>query len=299
MRVSYLKRALPVYIMILPGMLFFLIFKYIPMFGIVIAFKDYNPFRGFLGSDWVGLDQFVRLFTERDFMPLLYNTLMLSLMDIIFFFPAPIIMALLLNEVRLRFFKRSVQTILYAPHFLSWVVIVGITVVLFSTEFGGINQLLKSMGLPVINILTNADAFRWTWLIQNIWQGVGWGTIIFLAALSSVDPSLYEAASIDGASRLKQIWHVTLPALSGVIIILFILRLGNFMDIGFEHIYLLQNPLNQGVSDVFDTYVYRQGIVQGDFSYSTAVGIFKSIVGLVLIIGANTIVKRAGQEGVY
>ncbi|QCT01536.1 binding-protein-dependent transport systems inner membrane component [Paenibacillus algicola] len=296
---SYLKRALPVYIMILPGMLFFLIFKYIPMFGIVIAFKDYNPFRGFLGSDWVGLDQFVRLFTERDFMPLLYNTLMLSLMDIIFFFPAPIIMALLLNEVRLRFFKRSVQTILYAPHFLSWVVIVGITVVLFSTEFGGINQLLKSMGLPVINILTNADAFRWTWLIQNIWQGVGWGTIIFLAALSSVDPSLYEAASIDGASRLKQIWHVTLPALSGVIIILFILRLGNFMDIGFEHIYLLQNPLNQGVSDVFDTYVYRQGIVQGDFSYSTAVGIFKSIVGLVLIIGANTIVKRAGQEGVY
>ncbi|MEK3885742.1 ABC transporter permease subunit [Paenibacillus sp. PL2-23] len=296
---GYAKRAFPIYLMIVPGMLFFLIFKYLPMIGIVIAFKDYNPFRGFGGSDWVGMDQFVRLFTERDFIPLLSNTLILSAMDIVFYFPMPILMALLLNEIRLAAFKKTVQTVLYAPHFLSWVVIVGMTVVLFSTEFGGVNQLLKSWDLPVLNVLTNESAFRWVWLIQNMWNGVGWGTIIFLAALSSVDPSLYEAAAIDGASRLKQIWHVTLPALSRVIIILFILRLGNFMDLGFEHILLLQNPLNLSVSDVFDTYVYRQGIVQGDFSYSSAVGIFKSLVGLFLIIIANAVAKRAGQEGVY
>ncbi|WP_069201810.1 ABC transporter permease [Bacillus niameyensis] len=294
-----LKRTWPIYMMILPGFLFFIIFKYVPMAGIVIAFQNYDPFQGFWGSSWVGLDHFERLFTTRNFWPLLANTMILSGLDIIFFFPMPIILAILLNEVRLKWFKVISQTIFYAPHFLSWVVIVAITVVLFATRDGGINMLLKDLGFNTIEPLTTPGGFRITWILQNIWQGTGWGAIIFLAAIAGVDPNLYEAASIDGAGRLRQIWHITLPAIRGVIIVLFILRLGSFMDIGFEHVLLLQNPLNMGTSDIFDTYIYRTGILMGNFSYTTAVGIFKGVVGLILVVGANKVVKKLGEEGIF
>lgn len=295
----YLIRAFPLYVMILPGLLYFLIFRYGPMGGILIAFKSYSPFKGVWGSEWVGMDHFVRLFTESDFLLLLKNTLFLNLLDVLVAFPAPIIVAILLNEVRNRFFKNTVQTILYAPHFLSWVVIVGITVLLFSTQDGGINQLLNSLGLSRIELLTDPQYFRFVWLFQNIWQSAGFGAIIYLASLAAVDPTLYEAAKVDGAGKLRQIWHITLPALKSVILIMLILRLGSFIDIGFEHVFLLQNSLNLSVSDVFDTFVYRQGLVQGDFSYSSAIGLFKSVVGIVMVVTANTIAKRLGEEGVY
>lgn len=299
LKTKYLKRAFPFYLMIFPGLLYFLIFRYGPMFGLFIAFKDYSPFRGVWKSEWIGIDHFVRLFSESEFLLLLKNTLILNIMDTIVGFTCPILIAILLNEVRLKYFKKSIQTILYAPHFLSWVVIVGITMLFFRTQDGGINMLLEMMGFDRIDLMTNPQYFRWVWLFHNIWQGAGWGAIIYLASIASIDPALYEAATVDGASRLRQIWHITLPALKTVILIMLILRLGNFIDLGFEHIFLLQNPLNLHVSDVFETYVYRQGLVQGDFSYATAIGMFKSFVGLVMVLGANSIAKRFGEEGVY
>lgn len=294
-----LKRTWPIYAMILPGFLYFIFFKYLPMFGIVIAFQKYDPFQGFWGSEWVGMENFVRLFTTRDFWPLLANTLALNILDIVFFFPMPILLAILLNEVRIKWFKVTTQTIYYAPHFLSWVVVVAITVVLFSTRDGGINVLLEELGFNPVAPLTTPEGFRITWILQNMWQGTGWGAIIFLAAIAGVDPTLHEAAAIDGAGRLRQIWHITLPAIRAVIVILFILRLGAFLDVGFEHVLLLQNPLNMSTSDIFDTYIYRTGVLMGNFSYTTAVGLFKGVVGLLMVVGANRLVKKLGEEGIF
>ncbi|MGG1551324.1 ABC transporter permease [Paenibacillus ferrarius] len=293
------KRGIPMYLMILPGLLFFVIFKYVPMGGLVIAFQEYDPFEGFLHSAWIGFDNFHRLFTDPDFWTLLRNTLLLSGLNLFLFFPAPILFAILLNEVSRAWFRRTVQTIIYLPHFLSWVIVVSITVVLFATQEGGINKLLDSWGFARIELLTNADYFRFLYVSQNIWKETGWNAIIFLAALAAVDPTLYEAAVVDGANRWKQVWHITLPALKSTIVILFILRLGQVMELGFEHVLLLQNPVNLEVADVFDTYVYRNGVLQGNFSYSTAVGIFKSAIGLILILLANRLAKAFGQEGVY
>ncbi|SDD41015.1 putative aldouronate transport system permease protein [Paenibacillus sp. UNCCL117] len=296
---GYWRRAFPIYVMIFPGFLFFMVFKYVPMFGILIAFMDYSPFKGIGGSEWVGLDHFRRLFSEGDFWMLLQNTLMLNVLDVLFFFPAPILVALLLNEMRVKWFKGTVQTILYAPNFISWVVIVGITLQLFATGSGAINELLEGWGFDRIELMTDPKYFRWVWLFQNIWQGAGWGAIIFLAALSAVDPTLYEAAEMDGASRWRQLWHITLPALRGAIVILFILRLGHIMDLGFEHVFLLQNPMNRDVSEVFETFIYKVGLNEGDYSYSTAVGLFKSAIGLAMVLTANALAKRTGQEGVF
>ncbi|MGG1513904.1 ABC transporter permease subunit [Paenibacillus oryzisoli] len=296
---QYMKRAFPIYLMILPGFLAIVLFKYLPMFGIVISFQKYSPFKGIWGSQWVGFDHFVRLFTEQQFVTLLKNTLLLNLIDICFYFPAPIVFALILNEVRMKWFKSTMQTVVYLPHFVSMIVVVGLTIVLFAGESGGVNLFLDSIGLPRYQGLNDPDHFRFIWLLQNIWKEVGWSAIIYLAALSAIDPTLYEAAVMDGANRWRQIWHITLPSLGGVILTLFILRLGSFIDIGFEHIFLLQNPLNLSVSDVFDTYIYRIGVQQGEFSYTTAVGLFKSVVGLVMVLSANMIAKRAGKEGVY
>jgi putative aldouronate transport system permease protein len=293
------KRGLTLYLMILPGLLFFLIFRYLPMGGIVIAFQDYNPFAGFSGSEWVGFQHFERLFGELDFWSLLKNTLILSALNLFLFFPAPVLIAVVLNEVRAQWFKKILQTAIYMPHFLSWVVVVGITVILFATQEGAINKELANAGFARLELMTDPNYFRIVYVLQNVWKEAGWNAIIFLASLASVDPTLYEAAVVDGANRWKQLWHVTLPALRSTIIILFILRLGHVMDIGFEHIYLLQNSLNLSVSDVFDTYVYRSGVLQGEFSYTTAVGLFKSCIGLVLIILANKMSKKAGEEGVY
>jgi len=290
---------LPFYLMILPGFLYFLIFKYVPMFGLLISFQQYDPFVGIWKSQWVGFGNFQRLFLEQDFMLLLRNTFQFAGLDIAVFFPAPILLALLLNEVRLKSFRNAVQTVMYAPHFISWVVIVSLTLTLFSSQDGIVNQWLASIGLGSIDPFTNAGGLKPMWLLQNIWQGMGWGSILYLAAMASIDPSLYEAAKVDGAGRFRQIWHITLPGIRYIVVVMFILRLGNFMEIGFEHIFLLQNPLNFDVSDVFDTFVYRTGILQRDYSYSAVVGMFKSVVGLVLVLGANRLARKLGEEGVY
>ncbi|MFD0679199.1 MULTISPECIES: ABC transporter permease [unclassified Paenibacillus] len=294
-----LVRDKVLYLLMLPGLLFFLIFKYVPMWGVIISFQDYSPYLGMLGSPWVGFDHFTRFFANPDFWLLFRNTMMISLLSLVFFFPVPIVMSLLLSEVKHRVFKRVVQSIVYLPHFLSWVVVVGITFLLFSQSSGIVNLVLEFIGFSRVDFLSNPNWFWGMLTAQNIWKETGWGTIIFLAAIAGVDPQLYEAAKIDGANRLRQTWHITLPAIRSVIIILLILRIGQIMDVGFEQVFLMMNGAVSEVSDVFETYVYRVGIQGGQLSYSTAVGLFKSFIGLVLVILANRLAKRFGEEGVY
>ncbi|WP_159882109.1 ABC transporter permease [Paenibacillus puerhi] len=288
-----------IYVMLLPGVLYFLVFKYIPMYGLIISFQDYKPFKGIMGSDWVGLKHFERLFSEPDFLNILSNTLILFGMNLLFYFPIPIILALMLNEVRVEFFKKTVQTLVYLPHFMSWVIIVSITFVMLTMDGGIVNELLKFFGFSEINFLLNPDWFRPTYIFQVIWREAGWGTIIYLAAIASVDPQLYEAARMDGAGRLRQVWHITLPAIRSVIIILLILKIGDVLELGFEHVYLLLNSMNRNVAEIIDTYVYTAGLRQGQFSYSAAIGFFKSLIGLVLVMGANRLAKKMGEDGVY
>ncbi len=287
------------YGMLAPGVLYFLLFKYAPMWGLLMAFKDYQPYLGFFGSKWVGMKHFERLFHDPAFWMLLRNTLVLAGYNIVFFFPAPILLSLMINEVRREKFKRAIQTVIYVPHFVSWVVVVGIAYTFFTIDGGLVNEAIMAMGGDKINFLASAGWFRTMITLEVIWKETGWGTIIFLAALAGVDPQIYEAAKMDGAGRLRQLWHVTLPAIRSTIIILFILRLGTFLDTGFEQIFLMLNPINREVGEVFDTYVYTAGITQGQFSFSTAVGLFKSIVGFVLVIGSNWMAKKFGEEGVY
>lgn len=294
-----LKRDRYLYVLALPGILFFVVFKYIPITNLVIGFQDYSPYLGIAGSPWVGFEHFTRFFSNPDFWMLLRNTLGISLMNLVFFFPAPIILALMLNEVRHQLMKRTVQSLIYIPHFLSWVLIYGLTYLMFSQSEGLFNKLLTALDKDTIDILSNPNLFWGMLTAQSIWKEVGWGTIIFLAAIAGVDPQQYEAAVIDGAGRFRRMWHITLPAMRNVIMILLILRLGTIMDTGFEQVYLMMNAAVTEVAEVFDTYVYRVGIRQGEFSYSTAIGLFKSIVGVILVVGANRAAKRFGQESLY
>ncbi|MCU6793417.1 ABC transporter permease subunit [Paenibacillus sp. WQ 127069] len=285
--------------MLAPGFFYFVIFKYIPMWGVLIAFQDYQVFQGFLASPWVGVKHFERFFGDPAFWLLFRNTFVLAFYNLFFFFPLPILIALMLNEVRQELFKRAVQTLIYIPHFISWVVVVGIAYIFFTTEGGIVNEWIASLGWEKLNFLVSEKWFRVMVVSELMWKETGWGTIIFLAALAGVDPQLYEAARMDGANRLRQLYHITLPAIRSTIVILLILRLGSFLDTGFEQIFLMLNPLNRQVGEVFDTYVYSIGIQQGLFSYSTSVGLFKSVIGLVLVLGANYTAKRFGEEGVY
>ncbi|MCR2807290.1 sugar ABC transporter permease [Paenibacillus sp. SCIV0701] len=286
------------YLMLLPGIVYFILFKYVPMYGVLLAFKNYQPFLGFLKSEWVGMEHFSRFFGDPLFWMLLKNTFILATYNILFFFPLPIIVALLLNELRKEVYKRFIQTLIYIPHFMSWVVIVSIAYLFFTTEGGLVNEGIAAMGGEKIQFLLDPGWFRTFITAEVIWKETGWGTIIFLAALAGVDTQLYEAARMDGANRFRQLWHITLPAIRSTIIILLILRLGNFLDTGFEQIWLMLNSLNREVGEVFDTYVYSTGISQGQYSYSTAVGLFKSIVGLILVFAANQLAKRFGEEGI-
>ncbi|WP_420819498.1 ABC transporter permease [Paenibacillus thalictri] len=285
--------------MVTPGLLYFLLFKYVPMWGVLIAFKDYLPFRGFWGSKWVGFKHFIRFFNDPWFWLLFKNTFILAFYNIVFFFPIPILLALMLNEIKFDRFKRALQTAIYIPHFVSWVVVVGIIYMFFTTEGGLVNEWVAAAGGAKINFLLSNDWFRPLIILEVIWKEGGWGTIIFLAALAGVDPTLYEAAKIDGASRIRQLWHITLPAIRSTIVILLILRLGSFLDSGFEQIFLMLNPMNRQVGEVFDTYVFSNGIQQGQFSFSTAVGLFKSVIGLILVGASNYLAKKFGEEGVY
>jgi len=287
------------YIMALPGILYFILFKYVPMYGLVISLQDFKPYLGIGGSKWVGLKHFERLFTEPDFLMILTNTLILFGMNLLFFFPIPIILAIMLNEVRIAIFKRLVQTLVYIPHFMSWVIIVSISYVMLTMDGGIVNELIVQFGGEKINFLLSSEWFRPMYILQVIWREAGWGTIIYLAAIAAIDPGLYEAARMDGAGRFRQIWHITLPAIRSVIIVLLILKIGDVLELGFEHVYLLLNSMNRGVGEIIDTYVYTAGLQQGQFSYSTAIGFFKSFIGLILVMAANWLAKRMGEEGVY
>jgi putative aldouronate transport system permease protein len=294
-----IKRDKFLYLLALPGLLYFLLFRYVPMWGIIIAFQDYSPYQGMMKSSWVGLEHFQRFFSNPDFMMLFRNTMIINLLSLIFFFPLPILLSVMLNEVNQLAYKKIVQSIVYLPHFLSWVIIAGITFLLLAKGDGLFNQLLVSFGFEKIDFLTDKSFFWGLLTIQSIWKDAGWGTIIFLAAMSGIDPQQYEAAKMDGAGRFRQIWHVTLPGIRSVIVILLILRIGSIMDVGFEQVFLMMNGAVSEVADVFDTYVYRLGVKQGQFSFSTAVGLFKSVVGLLLVMGANRLAKKMGEDGVY
>ncbi|KRG14391.1 protein lplB [Virgibacillus soli] len=286
-------------LLLLPGLLYFIVYKYAPMFGIVLAFKDFNPFVGFLESDWVGLKHFRTIFADDEVLRVIWNTLALSFLQILFVFPVPIVIALMLNEVRNQAYKRLIQSIVYLPHFLSWVVVISI-VFIFLKSNGLVNSLIHELlGVGPFSFLSDPGFFRPLVILEVIWKESGWSTIILLAAVAGVSPELYEAAIMDGASRWRRIWHVTLPAIRNVIIILLILRIGNVMDSGFEQIFLMLNSFNMEIGNVLDTFVYFKGIQQADFSFSTAVGLFKGVVGLILVVLANTIAKRFGEESLY
>lgn len=293
------KRDKWLYLLLVPGVLYFLIFKYWPMWGVFIAFKDYSPYLGFWQSEWVGFEYFKDFFMNPDFFRLLRNTLMLAALDLIFAFPAPLIVALMLNELRHAIYKRCIQTFIYVPHFVSWTIVVSMTFVFFTVDTGVMNKMLQSITGKEIAFLSDPEWFRPMIVLQSIWKETGWGTILFLAALPSVDQEQYEAAVMDGAGRLRRMWHITLPAIRSTIVVLLILRIGSFLNIGFEQIFLMTNSLNRSVAEIFDTYVYVVGITQGAYSYSTAVGLFKSVVGIILIFGANYIAKKFDQDGLF
>lgn len=295
----YFKRHWILYLLIIPGCLYFIIFKYIPMFGLVIAFQDYSPFLGFLKSPFVGLKHFHNFFTGSDFFMLLKNTLAISFLNLLFYFPMPIIIALLLNEVTHLRYKNLVQTMVYVPHFISFVVVASITYTLLNESTGIINLIAAQFTGSTKPFLSGKQYFRWIIVIQNIWKETGWGMIVFLAALAGVDIQLYEAARVDGAGRWQQMWHITLPAIKGTIIIMLILRVGSILNTGYEQIYLMANSLNRSVAEVFDTYVYRIGVTNGQYSFSTAVGMFKGVVGCIMVMGTNWLAKKCGETGIY
>ncbi|MCS7459038.1 sugar ABC transporter permease [Paenibacillus doosanensis] len=299
---SLLKRVVRnryIYLMILPGFLYFLIFKYVPMFGLIISFQDYQPYKGIMGSEWVGLEHFQRLFTDSEFWNIFKNTLVVFLVNIVFYFPVPIVLSLMLNEVTNSYFKRVVQTIVYVPHFLSWVIVVSISFVLLTMDGGLINELITFFGGQPVNFLMSEEWFNPIYVLQVIWREAGWGTIVYLAAMAAIDPGLYEAARMDGAGRFRQIWHITLPSIRSVVIVLLILKVGSVLDTSFEHIYLLLNSMNKNVAEILDTFVYTAGLKQGQFSFSTAVGLFKSVIGLILVLFSNWLAKKFGEEGIY
>jgi len=289
------------YLMMLPGISFYLIFKYWPMYGVVIAFQDYSIGRGILGSKFVGFKHFVEFFyVNPDSWKLIRNTVMLNVYDLLFHFPAPIVLAVLFHEIKNKMFKRFVQTVSYMPHFLSTVVIAGILVTFLSPSTGIVNHLLvKAFGIEPILFLGMPEWFRTIYVGSEIWQKVGWGTILYLAAIAGIDPTLYEAAKMDGANRFQQMRHVTFVGMVPVMIILFVLTLGNFMESGFQKILLLYNTMNYETSDVINTFVYRRGILDADFSFATAVGLFQSAIGFLLVVAANRFVRKYGQTSLW
>ncbi|GAA3409589.1 ABC transporter permease [Paenibacillus hodogayensis] len=286
------------YAMMIPVMAYYVIFHYAPMYGAMIAFKDYSPMKGIMGSEWVGLTHFRDFFGSYYFWRILKNTLLISLFTLLFEFPAPIVLALLINEVRRRVFKRFVQTVTYMPYFISLVVICGM-IKDFTNSGGVINTILTTFGYDGEALLQKPDLFRPLYVLSEIWQRVGWESIIYIAALMSIDQEQYEAARIDGASRWKQIVHITLPGILPIITIMFILRMGNMLNVGFEKIILLYNPAIYDTADVISSFVYRKGLLEFGWSYSSAVGLFNSVFNLLLLVSANYISRKINENSLW
>ena len=293
----YLKKNWQLYVLILLPMLFIFVFKYGAYSGLTIAFKDYKVAKGFAKSDWVGFEIFQKIFAHRDFGKAVKNTLFVNVLDLALSFPMPIILALLLNEIRVKWFKKVSQTLLYLPHFLSWVIIGALAYQLFSVSNGVINALIANAGASPIPFLQEDAWWLITYLLIGVWQTMGWGTIIYLAAITSVSPDLYEAARVDGAGRWMQCWHVTLPCIRSTIVTLLIMNLGKLMQGSFERIYALMNPKASEYTTMIPVLVYRWGIESGKFSDATALGLFQSIIGLILVLASDFIAKRLGEDG--
>lgn len=296
---NYIIKNRYLYLLLVPGLVYLIIFKYVPMYGVIIAFKDFSFSKGIIGSPFNNFKHFHTLFSSQDFYRILYNSVYLSLIKIVFAFPVPIIFALMLNEIGNKQFKRITQTVMYLPHFISWVVIGGIVVIFLSVDNGLVNAGIRLLGGEPIPFLASEAWFRTVVIITDIWKEAGWGTIIYLAAMTGISPEYYEAAIVDGANRWQQILYITLPCISNTIIILLILRVGGIMNNGFEQLFILQNPMNNAVSDVFETYTYRVGLTNAQYSYASAVGLFQSIIGLILVVITNTVAKMFGRSTIY
>lgn len=286
------------YFMMIPVVVFYVVFHYAPMYGAIIAFKDYSPMKGVFGSDWAGFEHFRSFFETYYFWRLLKNTLLISLYSLLFAFPAPIILALMINEVRSKNFKRTVQTITYMPYFISLVVICGM-IKDFTNSGGIINQVVTALGGDGLAMLQKPELFRPIYIISEIWQKVGWESIIYIAALMGIDQEQYEASRIDGASRWKQIWHITIPGIMPTIIIMLILRIGNLLNVGFEKIILLYNPVTYNTADVISSFVYRKGLLEFGWSFSSAVGLFNSVVNLLFLVIANQISRKVSESSLW
>ena len=295
---SDLRNNWQLHLMILPGIILVLIFKYAPLAGITIAFKDFYPARGIFGSDWVGLENFKYMFDLPDTARVLWNTLKIAVLKIIINFPIPIIVAILLNEVRSNFFKRSVQTIVYLPYFISWVILAGIILDIFSLE-GIVNKTLNAMGLSSVFFLGDNSKFVGLLVGTDVWKNFGYGTVVYLAAITGVDESLFEAARIDGANRFKQILHVTIPSIAPIIMLMMILNLGNVLNAGFEQVFNLYNPLVYESADIIDTFVYRISLVEANYSLGTAVGLLKSVVSFILIVSSYALANKYSDYTIF
>ncbi|MFI7610479.1 ABC transporter permease [Nonomuraea terrae] len=295
---SRLWRDSPLLVMVAPAVIILLLFTYIPLLGSVIAFMDYVPFLGFTGSEWVGWANFSSLFSDSAFWNALWNTAQITFLQIVLFFPVPIVLAVLLNTVAMPLAKRFVQSVIYLPHFLSWVIIVA----LFQQILGGngvLNRFLITHGMTPLEIMSNPDTFKLLLTTQAIWKDAGWGTIIFLAAIAAINPGLYEAATIDGAGAWQRFWHVTLPGMRPIIVLMLILRLGDALTVGFEQILLQRDAVGPGAAEVLDTFTYFNGVVDGSWGTATAAGLLKGVVSLLLVLAANKLAHRLGEEGVY
>jgi putative aldouronate transport system permease protein len=298
-RWKLIRGNLDMYALLLPGLIFVLLFKYTPMYGILISFQDFNIFAGISGSEWVGLEQFKKLIHSDEFIQVLINTLLISLYKIVILFPIPIVIALFLNEVRRMFFKRTIQTIIYLPHFLSWVIISGLFVTILSPTGGLVNELIRFFGGQPISFLTDNHFFRSVVVFTAGWKEVGWNAIIFIAAVAGIEQEQYEAAAIDGAGRIRQMISITLPGIMATIVLMFILRIGSLLEAGTEQILTMYNPLVYKSGDVIGTFVYRMGLGQQDYSFSTAVGLFNSAVGFLLVVTGNMLSRKFLHRSIW
>ncbi|MCU6709037.1 ABC transporter permease subunit [Paenibacillus sp. J5C_2022] len=295
------RSQLDIQSMVWPGLIFLFVFSYIPMYGIVISFQDYDLFAGVFDSPWVGFKHFQEFFNDPNFGQVIQNTLAINLLGLLIGFPAPILFALLLNEIASMRFKRFIQTVSYLPHFVSWVVFGGLIINVLSPANGIINAILVQVGVLAepVNFMGNADYFWYILVLGEMLKGLGWGAIIYIAAIAGVDPEMYEAATIDGANRFQKIWHITLPSIMGTIVIMLIFAISALLNTGFEQILVLQNPLNLETSETIDTYVYKLGLRNMRYSYSTAVGLTKSVIALFLLLSANYVSKKISGKGLF
>lgn len=295
----HIKSNWELYIFLVPALAYFILFEYAPMYGLQIAFKNYRAVDGIVGSEWVGMKHFVSFFNTYNFWDLIKNTFLIAFYELIFAFPAPIILALSINQLMSEKYKKFLQTVTYAPHFISTVVMAGMLYLFLSPSSGFVNNLIQFFGGDKIDFLGQAKWFKTVFVGSGIWQTTGWSAIIYLAALTSIDPELHEAAQIDGASKVRRIWHIDIPGILPIIMILMILNIGNFMSIGFQKVLLLQNSLNITSSEVIQTYVYKQGLLRASYSYAAAVGLFNNIINFILLVGMNTLARRMKQESLW